>query len=562
MKFPRFITRMATRIYRGDRDARRARFLASARQASVVAGSTAGANGRAWTGVRSQYDEDAFNKDYLEALGTVQGRAQDLDVNNPDIGGFNRTRVAQVLGQGVVFKHCPRAAEVGLTPDKLALIEKQVNRARELHSQLGGFDSTGRNRSEGKQQERALLSMFIYGSCLIHRVGRSNGRTRLPFAIELIPGSRISTPIDRYGDPKISYGIEYTDEHRTVVVGYHVRRVSKTIGNNFVTDVKWDLIPAADASYLAITEAAGLDRELPQCVRVIRMTRNRGEFIESAVESARAQARHYAKMKCAKNADPYSIASDDSQPVSQFTDCGGTDGVSVIYTANDEEFELLSGAKLPEPDFPGFMDVTDSRTARGLVSSLSRFTREVTSSWAGGRMEDQQDDPVIAQYRRSFLDAWQIVNEWFTEAVWLAGEIDLPGYSLATRAFWCQYRGTFPGKLHINPTDTMKARETAYMLRADDPFHGAEEDGGDAEERLIAWAKYAQLQEKVEQQFKLKPHTLDILFGTKSITTAAGADLAPPTPDATQAPDQQEQTQAPPNKREKRKQNRAARRKK
>lgn len=498
----------------------------------IAASKSGGGSGGSWKGVNSKYDEDAFNKDYLTSLGDVQSRAQDLDVNNPDIGGFHRTRTAQIIGAGVAFKHTPRADEIKMTVKQATAISAKVDRARELHSLLGGFDSTGKGRSEAKQQERSILTMLIYGACLVHRVGKAESRALLSsFSIELIPGSRISTPIQRQGDPKISYGIEYSDNYRSRVVGYHIRRVSKTIGNSFVPDFTWDFIPAADAVLLDITEAAGLDRALPLSVRVIRQARNRGEFIESSVECARAQTKYHMTMECAPGADPWSAASDDAD----YTNSSGTPftdvapGVSALYTAAGEK-ATWRNAVLPGPDFGGFMAATDERMARGLGSSLSRFTRHVNSSWAGGRLEDQQDDPIIAQYRRTFLDAWHRVNEWFIEALWLENAVDLPGYSSRTMAYWTQHRATFPGKVHINPADTMNAREKAMMLRSTTPQEAAEEDGGNWDAKLDQWADAILATRQKEKDKGLEEGALSILFSGKAITTEAGEVIAPPNP--------------------------------
>lgn len=526
---------LLTRIFRavtGARaDDREIKHLARARGNAIAAANQSG--GTNWTGVQSEYNEDAFNQDYLTALGTVQQRSQDLDANNPDIGGWHRTRTAQIIGAGVKFKFAPRADEVGLSEAQLKDLAAKVDRARELHSLLGGFDSTGRGRGEGKQQERAVLTMLIYGSVLIHRVGRSDERAQIrSFSLELIPGCRISTPYEKYGDPLVSYGVQYTDPHRTRVTGYWVRRVSTTVGNSFVPDFKWDFLPVEDCAYLAMTEAAGLDRELPACVRVIRQARNRGEFVEAAVESARAQADHYAAIQCAPKASPYAVAADDSKQIygTNFTRLGN--GVKVLYQPAGEKIEFLS-SKLPEPDFKGFSDVIDSRMSRGLVTSKSTFTRQVESSWASGRSEQQQDDPIINQIRRSFLDAWHRVGEWFTESLWLEDVVELPGYSSATQHLWSQYRATFPGKVSINPQQTMSAREQAYALRSQNPYQAAEEDGTDAEEQAVLWAKWTKFINALEEKEQLKPGTLAILLSGKAMTTSAGDQVAPPAPTQT-----------------------------
>lgn len=522
-----------SKIFGPSRKDLRQQLQRSRRRNAAITAANTGRGGRdgGWQGIPAE--EDALNKEYLHSLTEVMQRSQDLDVNNPDVHGFHRTRVAQVVGKGVFFKATPRPSEISLDPDATVELSGKINRLRQLHSHLGGFDASGNNRSEGKQQERAVLTAFIAGSCLIHRVWRTDTglRAMLPFSIELISGSRISTPYDRAGDPKISYGVEYSDTHRTRVVGYHVRRVSETRGNSFVPDYKWDFVPIVDGSLLSLTEMAGLDRSMPLSLSVVRMLRNRGEFIESAVESARAQASYYGSLESAPGQDAFASAQDDSDEVSnsgtQFTKLGG--GVQMLYLQNGEKVNWNS-ARLPDPDFPGFMKVTDARCARGFVSSLSRFTREVTSSWAGGRLEDQQDDPIIDQYRESFVSAWRRVNEWFLECLWLTGALPLPGYSDTTRAYWAECHAEFPGKLHINPVDTMAAREKGYMCRTLTPQQACEEDGKDLRENLRQWGEAMSLVAAAEKEFGLEPETLTFLVSGKTISTSAGDDIGAPAP--------------------------------
>jgi len=497
-----------------------------------------------YVGISSNRDEDAANKENQKSLAEVLQRSQDLDVNNPDLRGFHRARTAQIVGAHVKFKAAPKFDEVKVDKDKLLEISGQIDHLRHLHSRSGGFDSTGKNRSEGTQQVRAVLTALINGSCLIHRVWRPENPI-LPLSLELIPGVRISTPIDRQGDPLLSYGIEYADEHRSKIVAYHVRRVSKTVGDQFVPDFAWDRLPVEDCSLLELPDAAGLDRAMPLSVACVRMLRNRGEFLESAVETARAQAGIYAHIECAAGADPWGVAADDaaeggddaidqSGMTAGFVDMGA---VKAIYGAAGEKINWNS-AKLPDPDFVGFNDVADERLSRGLSSSKSRFTRRVNNSWAGGRLEDQQDDPIIDTYRECFVAAWQQVNVWLLEAVWLTGKVDLPNYSGLTRTLWAEFRAQFPGKLHINPQDTMQARQLGFALRTLTPQQACEEDGKDFRENLKQWAEATKLTRDAEKAAGLDEGSLDIrvfggvlapLDGTDAVREPDGDEAEQPT---------------------------------
>jgi hypothetical protein len=482
--------------------------------------------GSAWIGMPDS--EDSANQEYLKNLIAVLQRSQDMDVNNPDVRGFHRVRVAQVLGKGVRFMAALKPERIGMGDDACLGLCTEIDELRREHSRLGGFDSTGHRRSEGKQQERAFLTALVYGACLIHRVWRDDPDLPLPFSLELIPASRISTPLDKYGDPHISYGVHYEDDHRTRITGFHVRRVAKTIGNTFIPDFTWDFLPIEDCSLLELTESAGLDRSMPLSVAVVRMLRNRNEMIESNVEAARAQARHYVNIELAEGANQFEAAADDvNEQINKAIPIGLTkmgDSMQAIYSPHGEKVTNVA-SKLPEPDFVGFMDKTDERISRGFSASKSRFTRVVNSSWAGGRLEDQQDDPIIDQYRESFLIAWQQVNAWFIESIWLSDAVALEGYSRANRAAWTEFRATFPGKVHINPQDTQNARKTAFMNRSSTPQQACEEDGHELRHNLLQWADFYLMCEKIEKAKGIPAGSLAILFEGKSVSTSAGAEV-------------------------------------
>jgi hypothetical protein len=513
----------------------------TAKRFSMIAAASNSTASRSDFGNRGTNNEDAQNQEYLDALDEVIQRAQNLDVNNPDLGGFHVIRTAQIVGAGVTWKHSPRPDEIDMETDAAAEVSVKINRLRQLHSDTGGFDSTGKGRSEGKQQERAVKTMLVTGGCLIHRVAKLNPATGIEFSLELIPRSRITTPYEKYGNTLVNHGVRYSDAHRTEVVGYYVRRVSTSIGNSFMPDFTWDLLPIEDCSLLEITEQAGLDAALPLSVRCVKQLRNQGEMIESIIEGARAHSRTFGVTTCAPGDNPFNRAQDDSDFINSqgvgFTDLG--EGVRMLYNQAGEETTWKT-AVLPGPDYKGFTEVSNGRLARGLNSSLSSFTREVSNSFSAGKMEEGQDQPILAQYRESFLCAWRKVNGWFTEAVWLADAVEMPGYSTATAIYWSQYAAVFFGKVQINPMQGMQAREKGMMLRTVTPQLAAAEDGRDHEENMRQWAAHIKLQGKIEKEFGIPAGSLDVLFAGRALTTQAGADITPETQQIdTEDPDSQ-----------------------
>jgi hypothetical protein len=164
---------------------------------------------------------------------------------------------------------------------------------------------------------------------------------------------------------------------------------------------------------------------------------------------------------------------------------------------------------------------------RGACSSKGRFTRTVTNSFAAGRMEEQQDDPIIAQHRVSFLACWHIVNGWFLDAVYLSGLVEMAGFNPQTRLLWNEFEAEFPAKVDINPQDTAAANEMDLMQRASSPQRKILATGKDPQKTLEEWGDWYVLTRAIEKKKGLPEGSLDVLFRGRALTTMAGEDVQP-----------------------------------
>lgn len=479
-----------------------------------------------WAGLR----EDYAAQEYVQAIYDVMARGYDLHFNCADIRGHHQGRTARNIGKGVVWRVELRPEEVGLSPEQALATAELLNRLRELHSQSGGMDAQGKGRSEGILQIIAFLTHMVCGGCLIHRVWRPSSSRALPLALELIPGSRISTPYKEMGNPLISFGVEYADEYRSQVVGYHVKRVPQSIGNSFINLPEWDFIPIEDAAFLELLEPAGIDRSLPDIVAITRLVFNRGELIERTVECARAHSNIHAVVEAAAGQNPYDNASDAADGADP-SDCGFqpegwtmVDGVKMFYTFNGEKV-TFNNATMPQPDFKGFNEICDSRLTRGLNTRQSELTRKVDTSYSGGMQERQIDNPNVEQMRENFVCQWNKVHAWFLDACFIAaGSVAMPGYSSATALFWNQARKQFPGEVPLNPVDHRNAQKLALAMGLTSEIQECEADGDDYEkvqrEKAKAWA----IRRKVEAEFKLPPNTLEPLADLPEVKTEIADD--------------------------------------
>ena len=502
----------------------------------------AGANARGasvWVGT-----SDDYNRDYLIDRERIIARCQDVDTNNPDVHGWVRMRAAQTIGaRGLRFKAVFNAEALGWTPQQASDTAAELNSLRDTWSRAGNCDLTGQARSEEKLQEIAFMTGLVQGDCLVHRVWDTDAGESLDLDLEIIPGWRIQTPIDKYGDPTISFGVQYNDTRRTKVKGYWVRLPNLSLpANSFVWDFAYQFIPLEDASLFRITEIAGLDRSLPAITSPMRALRNKNEFADSALAAARVQSKRAIAVNVEAGANAWQRAADDAQqtgtsdPVEPAPVGLAVVGDTEVWYGNPGETYANMAAAMPGPDFTGFMAYHDMRCARGLNTSISRFTRQVDNSYSGGRIEEQIDDPAVGQLRESFIICWSKVHRWFVEAAYLAGAVKLPGYTKENAYKFYQYRCQPPGKEHINPVDTANARKLGYALRTLTPQQACEEDGHDLGENLRQFAHALKLARDIEKEEGLEPGALDFILASPKEQITGTADNKPVPPAEGAAP--------------------------
>ncbi len=466
------------------------------------------ANGLAnWGGARSAYAV----QEQVEKIEDVQKRAQDLHWNSADIRGHHYGRTARVVGAGVDWKASVKPDEVGMSAEAAKAVCDRINRQRQLHSRNYGFDSEDKRRSEGFLQVMAFMTALALGACLIHRVIRMERGRIIPLALELIPGTRISTPFDRLASKTTHFGIEYSDQYRTRVVGYWVKKVPRTIGNNVIEYPEWDYIPREDGIMLEMIDLAGMVRSLPDTIAVTRLVFNRAEFVEAVIESMRNQSLKSVVYTMAPNVNPADFAEDNQ---TETPTQGTNDLLPTTWVTNGGIHERfvpagtevsMNTATIPAPDFRGFDEMVDSRITRGLNTRGSEFTRKVDSSYSGGMQERQIDAPIVEQAREVFTCAWNQVHFWTLDAMYLSGAVNIPNYTPETRMYWAEARVQFPGELPLNPID----HRNALAMGLTSEYHEAEKDGDDYESLVLERAKAYAFRRKVEDDNDLPEACLE-----------------------------------------------------
>lgn len=476
----------------------------SVRRYSAANGAAKTHGMQGWNPPKEEQIFEGFQRDLVE----LQARGFDLDVNVGDIRGHNRGRSARCVGKGAAFKCVPLGAKLGLTAEQAAELGRQIDEIGDLHSDDGGFDAENKHRSEGILQYIAFLTHFVFGSCLVHRVWNTERGRLLPFSIELIPGSRISTPYEKMGDPLVHNGVVYANAYRSRVTGWYVRRVPKTIGNSSVALPEWDFIGVDDGSMLELPEPAGVDRSFPNAVACMRLVFNRAEMTELNVEAARKHSTIHAVTKVKGGHNP-ALRAQDMQPEGW----RDQDGVKERFAYDGDETTLQTSF-MPGPDYKGFHDVTDGKLARGLNTRKSELTRTNEGSFSGGMQENQIDKPNVEVMRENFVDCWRSVQGWKLDACFLSGAVAMLNYSATTRVYWLNTRVRFPGEQPLNPVDHETAKNMRIANGTSSEISECEAEGKDyyemQREKARAW-KIRRQAEKDEStnEFPIPEGTLD-----------------------------------------------------
>lgn len=485
-----------------------------------------------WTPANSSADSEL-----VSSLTTMRARARSLV---RDASYAKRAKVLvvnNVVGTGIGMQ-----AQVKTNAGKLnARVNEDIERAFEEWCSADSCHTGG--RLSFKNLERALMAqVFEAGEVFVRKHYRPFGRSRVPFALELIEAERLADEfMSAYLGPangnEVRMGVEVDRFHRPIAYFIRERHPSEFRFGNSGSHLV-ERVPADQIIHLAVVDRWPQTRGEPWLHTAIKVLNHANGYTEAEIVRARSQAHMPGAIETPQDTASFG----EPQP----------DGSAEMQLEPGVYKRLNPGEKLhqPPPTAPNsqlepFMRYLLREIAAGTGPSYSSLSRDYSQgTYSSERIAALDDRDLWRFFQAWFIgDFRQLVHiEWLRQSVLSRAIESIPveQYALDSRKFEA-VRFKPRGWSWVDPTKEVAAYKEAVIcgFTTVTDVIAATAGGADIEDVLEQRESELKLMEEKGLVFETSPDFYDK-------PEPAPKDPAPPPPDDDDAGDESA-TNAPPN---------------
>lgn len=333
-------------------------------------------------------------------------RAQVIVVNN-------------VIGTGIGMQ-----AQVMTSRGVLAeRVNDGIEEAWREWSEAGNCHTGG--RLAFKHMERALMAqVFTAGEAFVRKHYRAFGRSRVPFALELIEAERIADELTSpflaaQNGNEVRMGIEVDSFYRPVAYYIRKRHPSEYRFASAGVPDQVERVPADQIIHLAVVDRWPQTRGEPWMHAVARTFNDMSGYTEAEITRARVQACTPGAIETPDDATSFGEAQEDGSVLME-TEPG-------VYKRLNPGEKLVPGTvTAPNPALDPFMRYMLREVAAGTGPSYESLSRDYSqSNYSSSRLALLDDRDLWRFYQSWFICdlRYQIHREWLQQAV-LARTID------------------------------------------------------------------------------------------------------------------------------------------
>lgn len=407
--------------------------------------------------------------DILPDLEVLRGRSRDLDRNNALAHGAANTKVNGAIGAGLVLRSVLDADVLGLTPERAAELQYQIEREWEIFEHEADF--TGQMHL--RDLERLMFrSARISGDVGVARRWRKRAGETYGTRLVVIEADRISNPNRTADSDLVQGGAQLSTDGE--VQGWHVS--DRHPGDLRGAALKWSYVPRRGPSGMtqmvlaAEISRPGQVRGVPLFAPVEEDLKQLGDYTAAEIKAAINDAYLFAFEESAAQID------DDGNPILTTPDGMDAGAAGELQLGDLMITSLPPGRKVtvkkperPNSAFDGFVTAFCRQVgvALGIPYELLLMHFAASFSASRGALELAFKTSLVEQawFIRTVLDQ---VREWqFTEMV-AAGRFDAPGFfdDPIRRAAWLGRVWVGPTRVQINPQVEANADQTDIEMGA------------------------------------------------------------------------------------------------
>jgi lambda family phage portal protein len=281
---------------------------------------------------------------------------------------------------------------------------------------------TGGRLAFSMLERAAMAQVFAAGEVFLRKHYRAFGKSRIPYALELIEAERIA---DNYYSPYLSarngneirMGVEVDEFHRPVA--YHIRRRHPSeIRFNASGADDIERIPADQIIHLAVIDRWPQTRGEPWMHAVARTFNDMAGYTEAEITRARVQACTSAAIESSDDASSFSEEQQDGSVEMELEP-------GVVKKLNPGEKYVPGSVTAPNPALDPFMRYMLREVAAGVGVSYESLSRDYSqSNYSSSRLALLDDRDMWRFYQSWFIIDFRrrVHREWLQQAV-LAGAV-------------------------------------------------------------------------------------------------------------------------------------------
>lgn len=382
----------------GAGDRQRQRMYAAAKSSRLTAG---------WAPSNSSADSEL-----VTSLTTLRSRSRSLV---RDAGYAKRAKVLvvnNVIGNGIGLQ-----AQVKTNAGKLnARVNADIEAEWREWSKADSCHTGG--RLAFMNLERALMAqVFEAGEVFIRKHYRPFGRSRIPFALELIEAERLADEyMSAYVTPvngnQVRMGVEVDQFYRPVAYFIRERHPSEfRFGHGQIDRI--ERVPADQIIHLAVVDRWPQTRGEPWMHTAIRTMDNVHGYTEAEIIRARTQAGNVGAIETPEDSESIGERQEDGS-VEMEVEPG------VYKRLNPGEKLHPTTLNSPNPSLDGFMRYMLREIAAGTGPSYESLSRDYSqSNYSSSRLALLDDRDLWRFYQAWFICDFRqhVHSEWLRQAV-------------------------------------------------------------------------------------------------------------------------------------------------
>lgn len=429
---------------------------------------------KGWT-----YESLTAREDINYNLPVLRQRSRDLYMTGATASGALKKMRTNVIGQGLRLNSQIDADFLGISPERKAAIERQIEREFELWAGSPNCDAA-RNDNFYELQQLAFLNMLMSGDLFAVLPYKKRPGSPYELCVALVEADRVQNPPKKEESDTLCSGVHTDKQGETL--GYYVLKRPSTAGTpgyfNPPTDDDYKYIPAFDPKtgqrhilHVMHRERIGQTRGVPFLSPVILLLKQLERYTDAELAAAvvsgfftvfiEKDPEHtndpFGEMKPIGMPDEESSFVSNEPPMHK-DDIALGNGAIVDLAPGEKAVSATPGR--PNSEFTAFVNAVITQIAGALEIPPEVLRGVFNSNYSASRAAILEAWRTFKMWRAWFVaDFCQaIYEEWLCEAV-ARGRVQAPGFfdDPAIRAAYCRATWNGPTQGQIDPLKEVNA---------------------------------------------------------------------------------------------------------